>query len=210
MRTRLFAVITYIRDNNRIHKRNMKYVLATLAFGLCTLHSVCQSTESSKGNYISFGYFGDHIFHPGFNIGLQRHLNRSDSKQNGFDYGLCATGYIHFKNNIGLQLKPQIAYYQTIKKRFTLGLKAELGYNRRFYQGKTYQVEDGVLVNVPLAGQNAVLYGGYIHFGKNMFYDSDKNLNWFAEMGGFWEFPYNQYSLFHPAITIGVNKTINK
>lgn len=81
---------------------------------------------------------------------------------------------------------------------------------RRFYQGKVFEVDDnGNVKQKYLAGQNAFTYGVYIVLAKNWYTNKSKNIRLFLEFGGFKETNYNESSLLHPAVNIGISKYFN-
>jgi hypothetical protein len=172
----------------------------------------CQEHSKFHPEYFSIGYFGEKAFHPGLtgNIGYISFINNdSITHRNRIEFGLGFLGYIHFKNHIGIQVKPQLSYYHIFLKSFELGLKTEIGFMRRIYQGETYELSDaGEVKNVKLAGQNSLVYGAFVSLGQNFWVLQNREFRWFIELGSFWEYPYNNYTLMHPSVSIGISKRI--
>lgn len=178
---------------------------------LVPLISLSQKLTQNGPAYISLAYYGEKIFHPGLSISLQwekQISSDSNSISQTFQFGGAFAGYTHPRNHTGLQLKSQAQYNFTFRKGFELGVLAELGYMRRFYNGEVFEVENGNVSQVQLAGQNAIIYGGYLHIGYNPTLNSDKKMKYFFQIGGFWEYPFNDGALFHPAISIGLSKKL--
>jgi hypothetical protein len=172
----------------------------------------CQEHSKFHPEYFSIGYFGEKVFHPGLtgNIGYSYFISKDSLlNRNRLDFGLGLAVYIHFKNHFGIQFKPQFAYYHIFRSSFELGIKTEIGYIRRIYQGETYEVtNDGEVKKVQLAGQNSLIYGAFVSLGQNFSVMQNRKFRWFIELGAFWEYPYNNYILMHPAVSIGIGKRI--
>ena len=192
---------------------NMKHTITILMI-FFSITASCQEKSKIHPDYFSVGYFGEKVFHPGLtgNISYMFFIGKDSLiKRNRLDYGLGFSGYIHPENHIGLQIKPQLAYYHLFGKTFELGLKTEIGYMRRFYQGETLEVSDNEEINnVGIAGQNALAAGIYLSIGQNFWILKSKPFRWFIESGAFWEYPYNRYSLVHPSVAIGISKIIEQ
>jgi hypothetical protein len=189
----------------------MKYLITILLI-FFSINLFCQDKNTVYPDYFSIGYFGEKIFHPGITVSIANMAlidNDSLVKRNRLDYGLSLVGYIHSKNHVGLHFKPQLTYYHLFDKSFEVGLKAEMGYMRRFYPGETFEVSDnGEIKKLWLAGQNAFIFGTYISFGQNYWVFKNRQFRWFIEIGAFWEYPYNGYSLMHPSVALGISKRI--
>jgi len=186
--------------------------LITILLIVVSTKSFSQEKERILPDYYTIGYFGEKGFHFGLigNIGYELFLSKDSLKRSDrLDYGLALNGYFHLENHIGFHFKSQLTYYHIFGKSFELGIKTEIGYMRRFYQGETFEVSGNGGVNkVWLAGQNAFIYGAYISFGQTFWLYKNRNSRWFIEMGAFWEYPYNNYSLIHPSVAIGISKKI--
>ena len=178
-----------------------------------TVFLVGQEEKGNGPDYVSLSYFGEKVFHPGISTALLWHKRISPEQGKAvlnLEYGLSAAVYVHPRNHMGLQLKPQGGYFVTLKKGFEVGALAEMGYMRRFYQGEVFEVNDGNVQQKRLVGQNAFLYGGYIHLGYNPTLRSARKIKWFLRVGTFWEYPFNEGALMHPAMTLGISKKIIK
>ena len=177
--------------------------IATSSFG--------QDSKPTGKAFYAFSYFGEKAFHPGIQISVNRSLYLSENLRNRFDIGFAFSSYLHPRNHIGLRLTPNISFIHASKKGFEYGVKADAGYMRRFYQGKVFDVNDnGNVTQKYLAGQNSVTYGVYFIIAKNWYTSKSKNIRLFAELGGFQETNYNESSLSHPTINIGISKYFNQ
>ena len=185
----------------------MKYL-----FFSCLLGMFLVSHAQSSAKYITFQYVGERLTHPG--LGMQWNLSRplsTDSVRihHRLDLGLSLVGYLFPKNHVGTYLTPTLGYFLTYPTGFEIGATAGLGYFRRWYAGDVFEVEaDGSIHRKRLAGQNALLLGGYLSLGQNFFLFKGKPLRWFVQVGAFWEYPYNTYLLLHPHFSVGISKYI--
>ena len=170
-----------------------------------------QETESRwKPDYAELAYVGERIFHPGLHVGLHRSTRLgkdSTSVKHRLDHGMVLAGYLHPRNHVGFHLKPRIAYYRTSRKGFEAGVLAEAGYMARFYHGQVFEVDDqGGVEQRQLAGQHALMFGSHLSLGRNLHLSKGKPWRWFAQIGAFWEVPYNGYALIHPSLVLGISK----
>lgn len=160
--------------------------------------------------YWTMSYFGEKVFHPGIQLSLNHSLylpKEKEKQKNRFDMGASTSAYIHPKNHVGLRLTPTFSYLHLTKMGFEYGLKADAGYMRRFYQGKVFEVDGNGNVNQKyLAGQNAFTYGAYFILAKKWSSNNSKNACIFLELGAFQESNYNEKTLLHPVLTIGMSK----
>lgn len=189
-----------------------KFYLAIIV-SMLPLGAMGQKEKNHRPDYLSIAYFGEKIFHPGIATSLewQKRLSREERISiHSLQYGISAAGYLHPRNHIGLQLKPQAGYFITMKKGFEVGALAEVGYMRRFYQGQVFEVKNGDVNRNYLAGQDALVYGGYLHFAYNPTLRKDSKIKWFLQVGAFWEYPFNNGALIHPTVTLGISKRIFK
>lgn len=161
----------------------------------------------------TISYFGEKIFHTGFQLSINcsRYLSKDiENPKNRFDFGFATTGYSHPEYQLGLRLTPNVSFIHANKKGFEYGIKTDVGFMRRFYQGKVFEVDDnGNVKQKKLAGQNSLTYGFYIVFAKNWYISKSKNIRLFMELGGFQETNYNESSILHPSINIGISKFFN-
>ena len=166
-----------------------------------------------KTDYISIAYFGEKVFHPGIQVSVYKYIQLSHLEKktiHNLQYGIATAGYIHDRNHLGFHLKPQIGYHLTFYKGFEIGFLAETGYMRRFYHGEVFEVKNRTVRKKRLAGQNAFLFGGYLHFAYNPGLRKKKRMKWFLQIGAFWETPFNEGLLIHPTVCIGISKKIFK
>lgn len=172
-----------------------------------------QAANPNRVYFFTLSYFGEKGFHPGLQLSINRSLKTSsdaEKQKNRFDIGFSSSAYYHNKNHIGLLLTPSCSFIRSNKKGFEYGLKSEGGFMRRFYQGDVFEVDNnGFVKQKYLAGQNAFTYGAYIVLAKNWHTKKSKNIRISFEIGGFNETNYNESSLFHPALNVGISHYFN-
>lgn len=189
-----------------------KSILIIYTFIFSASFSLAQNSKPLGKYFYTISYFGEKVFHPSLQISVNRSLYISkniNNQENRFDFGFAISNYIHPKNHVGLRLTPIVSFIHANKKGLEYGLKSDAGFMRRFYQGKVFEVDDNGNVNQKyFAGQNAFTYGVYIVIARNWNASKSKNIRLFAELGAFKETNYNESSLLHPTLNLGISKYI--
>jgi hypothetical protein len=191
--------------------RKTLLILFTLSF--FANFSLAQDLKPLGKYFYTISYFGEKVFHPGVQISINRSLYLSkniNNQKNRLVIGFSISNYVHLKNHIGLRLTPNVSFLHANNKGFEYGLKSGAGFMRRFYNGKVFEVDDyGNVKQKYLVGQNAFTYEASIVLAKNWYTRKSKNIRFYLEFGGFKETNYNESSLLHPVVNIGISQYFN-
>ncbi len=153
---------------------------------------------------ISLAYFGEFVTHPGVTISAERYLFNNGTYQ--VFVGAQAGGYVHRRNHTGLFVGLETGHRITMKSGLFFDQHLGLGYLHTFLNGGdvfeadalrgAYEVKDG--------GRGHVMPSVSVGTGWT-FRDGAGQPRWsvFARPVVFWQYPFNNYALVHPALQAG-------
>ncbi|MGA9521692.1 MAG: hypothetical protein WBV82_09520 [Myxococcaceae bacterium] len=153
---------------------------------------------------LTFAYFGEFASHPGLLIGGE--LPLAESGGHRLFAGANVGTYWHQRHSVGAFAGAELGYRHT----FNFGLRAELlagaGYLRTFLAAPVYAPDaNGTMTEVQDGGRSALMPS--TAFGLGWHFDRARNgpLAAFARVQLFWQYPYNNAALIHPALQVGLN-----
>lgn len=179
---------------------------------LATIPSITRAQTANERNW-QFSYYGDVIFHPGFQIGYQvplknwvkvkRKRNNTIRKNKSLNTGADLTYYWHKDHHHGFIVSPYLSYQKVNQKGNYFQLKFSLGYHRSFVDGVVYSGdESGAVESKRLAGQNTMYNAFSFDFGKDLRVTEDIPIRYFFQIGINGRYPYNNSYL--PGIHTGI------
>ena len=166
----------------------------------------------NKSNW-QLSYYGDLIFHPGFQVGYHVPFKKWEkvkqrkgikvTKNKSLSWGADFIYYKHPKHHHGLVLSPNISYQRIKQNGNYFQTKFSLGYHRSFVDGITYIVDvNGQVESKRFVGQGTLYNSLSFDFGKDLRVRKDKPFRYFFQIGISGRFPHNKAYL--PSIHSGL------
>lgn len=155
----------------------------------------------------NYSYLGEMGTHPGFKVGMERHLTgfkstKTIQRKSGdprikertriFFFTVNAGTYYHRNNNLGMLVNSEIGY----RKIRAQGLKSEallgIGYIQNFWPGTTYQVQaDGSITSRTFTSNGGFSTHFSLGFGRDLTFIRDRRWAWHFRPTVLWQLPYN-------------------
>lgn len=161
------------------------------------------SNNSVRKYPVSIAYFGDFYFHPGIKVGAQYPLlikKYEKHKRSGkIKYrerhllsGLSLGYYHHTGLHNALFLTGEIGRRRILRSGVMFDYMYALGYERTFYPGKTFVVnDDNSIKKVPLAGGDYLFTGIALAMGKTRLIKRNQPFGWYIKQNVMLQIPYN-------------------
>lgn len=163
-------------------KQNKLVILLLLMLFSNGLHA---QSFKVKEMPLSISYYGENAFHPGIKLGTyytiwsveKSKIYRSSKRKSKYgtktklkelNIDLNVGGYSHPNNHNGYFINTGLTFLRTkLRKNRQIGISLEIGYLRRDYKFKTYELNtDGTIREVKAAGNNAMSFGLAPQFGQ--------------------------------------------
>lgn len=186
------------------------YIILVSSIFLTLMPLIAQSQNTSLHS-LGFGYFGEKVTHPGIQLSYQSYPNWINFKKNKFEWGGNMSVYIHNRSHVGLRITPNIGYRILHFKKNYILLKTDVGFFRRYYQGKVYTIDDNGIVSYKKSFATPhFTYGIYTSFRRKLFYQTNFIGNIYLDMGFFKETKVIDHKgITHPYINFGFIKNLN-
>jgi len=164
------------------------------------------SSSEGRGSHrlaYSAAYFGEWIFHPGLEAGLEYRLSAKDRGRTRGGSVLFASNlasYVHVRNHTGLRLDAELGYRYTFRSGFFADGFVGAGYLHTFLGAPVYTVsDDGKVERVADWGRPAFMPLASLGCGLQLG-------EWapFLRLESFGQYPYNRHVLPHFALLLGL------
>lgn len=157
----------------------------------------------SEQKYLSLGYYGELLSHPGVISTLE--LPLYDNQKSNLFWTVRAGGYNHYLSYSALFVGSEIGYRYTWKSGFNLHTLVGLNYMHKFLDSPVYEFsEDGILTEVSDVGSSHFMPSVGFGMGYTLLKGTDNPMTIFSRTEFFGEYPYNTYILPHVTTCFGV------
>ena len=181
----------------------MKHVLIVFSMSFMLNQAFGQEATQSKVA-INLGYFGETVFHPGMNFGIEYYPHQTDRHQMilAGNFG----GYVHRRNNKSLFVRAQWGQRLHLKSGLFFDQFIGLGYLHHYtHGGDTYEVKpNGAVVETPNSGQSLVMPSISLGAGYSLAKNKAYGIKVYLRPELFWKAPFNGYYLTHFALSTGI------
>ncbi len=151
---------------------------------------------------LTVSYFGETLARPGLRLATELTVARLGEHRLFVEPALG--GYFHRAHSLGLFAESLIGYRHAFGPRFRMEALVGLGYLHTFVDGTVYEAgSTSTPSEVMNLGRPSVMPSAAVSFRWNLSGAGSAPASLFVRPRVFWQAPYNQGSLMHPAVEVG-------
>lgn len=194
----------------------MKHIsfLILLLVTVLSWPTLAQQNTDRRTQGVTLAYFNDRLGNPGLRAGYEmpvweqlRPKGENQMSIRAFVLKANISFYNHQRSHKGIVVNASIGYWYTGKNGLVVEpLHVGLGFMRSIYNGTTYEVNNGQVMALKTAGQNAVVlpYAQLIGLGYDFRQRTNLPLNFFFSLDPYWQRSVNTQARLRLAVPVGL------